>query len=678
VRALKAAAALLVVLAAVTFARHLLHHRIEKPSPELLARAQRVRILRDSFGVPHIFGETDADAAFGLAYAHAEDDWPTIRDVGAASNGKLALLHLTPTAILADYLAGLVGVREAVDEQWPKLDPRTRALLDGYAEGMNLYAALHPDESDARLLPYTGKDVAAGFVYKMPLLLGLPELLQALRKHGPKAGELVAKGGSADGSNAHALMPFRSTEGVTRLNINSHQPWEGPVAWYEAQVVSEEGWNMTGGLFPGAPMVLHGFNEKIGWAHTVNSPATIDAYELEIQDGKQKLDGAWVPLQDRHFTLHLDLGFAAIPVPLTFHEAAQGPVFEAHGHSYALRWAGRERAAFTAEEWYRMNRAQSIAELKAALSEQAIPMFNVVFASADGHVGYLYNALLPLREEPDLPPHTVLHGDRRSAIWTGYLPFEKLPHTDDPPSGFVFNTNTTPFAATSGPGNAKAADYAAADGIERDLNNRGQRSLLLFGGDGKLSRGEFIRRKFDRTYGEDSPLLRSIATLPKNPKSDDQREALLRLQKWNRRADEAGPALPIVLAQFPDAPDPLAKALEFLHGHDELTLGEVQRLHRGKLDLPLGGGPDVLNAAHAKEQDGKLIGKQGDSLVIIVDFTPQGPRAESIIQYGTSNRPESPHYADQAPLFVKRQLKPVWRTREELRAHLEREYAPGQ
>jgi acyl-homoserine-lactone acylase len=676
-RALKVFALLIVVLAGSAFTRHLLHHEIRKPSVELLQQATRVKILRDSFGVPHIFGQTDADAAFGLAYAHAEDDWPTIQDVAAASTGRLSLLHLSTTAVLADYLAGLVGVREQVEEQWPGFDQRTRALLDGYANGMNLYAALHPSESDARLLPFTGKDVAAGFVYKMPLLLGLPDLLKALRAHTPRAGELVFKGGSADGSNAHALSPSRSTEGVTRLNINSHQPWEGPVAWYEAQVVSEEGWNMTGGLFPGAPVVLHGFNQKLGWAHTVNTPATVDAYELELKDGKQKLDGAWVPLSARSFTLHVDLGFATIPVPLTVHEAAQGPVFEAHGHSYALRWAGRERSALAAEEWYRMNRAGSIAELKAALSEMAIPMFNVVFASADGHIGYLYNALLPLREEPDLPPHTVLHGDRKSAIWTGYLPFEKLPHTDDPPSGFVFNTNTTPFSATSGPGNANAASYAKSDGIERDLNNRGLRSLQLFGDGDKLSRADFLERKFDRKYAADSPLMRFIAGVvdPKNP----ERQLVIRnLKKWNRVADEDGPALPIVVARYLETDDPLGKALDFLHGHDEVTLGEVQRLHRGKLDLPLGGGPDVLNAAMTKEQGGKLVGVQGDSLILLVDFTAQGPRAESIIQYGSSNRPDSPHYADQAKLFVNRQLKPVLRTREEIRAHLEREYAPGE
>jgi acyl-homoserine-lactone acylase len=676
-RTLKTLLALCVVLAVSTYARHLLHHRLPKPSAALLEQAQRVRILRDSFGVPHIFGKTDADAAFGLAYAHAEDDWPTIRDVSAASSGRLSLLQLTPTALLADYLAGLVDVRGQVEEQWPKLDPRTRALMDAYANGLNLYASLHADEADARLLPFTGKDVAAGFVYKMPLLLGLPELLQSLRSHTPKAGEILGRGDSADGSNAHAMSPFRSAEGVTRLNINSHQPWEGPVAWYEAQVVSDEGWNMTGGLFPGSPVVLHGFNDHVGWAHTVNSPATIDAYELQLQDGKQWLDGAWVPLHEHELTLQVDLGFATLPLPLTFHEAAQGPVFETHGHSYALRWAGRERSALTAEQWYRMNRAQSLAEWKAAMSEQALPMFNVVYASADGHIGYLYNALLPVREEPNLPPHTVLHGDKSSAIWTKYLPLEKLPQTEDPPSGFVFNTNTTPFSATSGPGNANAAQYAKADGIEQELNNRGMRSLKLFGGAEKLSREEFIRRKFDRQFADDSRLVHTINGLPE-AKNDEQRKAIEVLKGWNRIADENGPVLPVVLARYQEEADPLAKALKFLEGNAGLTLGEVQRLHRGKIDLPLGGAPDVLNAAHAREEDGKLIGKQGDSLVIVVDFTRQGPYAQSIIQYGASNRKRSPHYADQAPLFVKRELKPVWRTKEEIRAHLEREYTPGQ
>jgi acyl-homoserine-lactone acylase len=677
-RSIRILLALCALLAAIAFLRRRLHHRVAKPSAALLEQAKRVRILRDEFGVPHVFGKTDADAAFGLAYAQAEDDWPTIQEVSAASTGRLSLLRLTPTALVADYLAGLLGVREQVEEQWPRFEPRTRALLDAYANGLNLYAALHQGEADARLLPFSGKDVAAGFVYKMPLLLGLPELLRALRSQAPRAGEILIRGGSSDGSNAHALSPFRTAEGVTRLNINSHQPWEGPVAWYEAQVASEEGWNMTGGLFPGSPVVLHGFNDKLGWAHTVNTPATIDAYDLQVQDGKQRLDGAWVPLREHKLTLQVDLGFATLPLPLTFHDAAQGPVFETHGHSYALRWAGRERSALTAEQWYRMNRAQSLTEWRAAMALQAIPMFNVVHASADGHIGYLYNALLPMREEPDLAPHTVLQGDRSAAIWTTYLPLEKLPHTDDPPSGFVFNTNTTPFSATTGIGNTAAGQYAKADGIERELNNRGLRSLALFGGPEKLSRAEFIRRKFDRTYAPQSQLVHALDALPE-PKDDERRRAVAVLKGWNRIADEDGPALPIVAARYTDDPDALTKALKFLSGHVDARLGEVQRLHRGNVDLPLGGGPDVLNAAMTKEEGGKLVGTQGDSLVIVVDFPAQGPPlAQSIIQYGASNRPGAAHFADQAPLFVKRELKPVWRTKEEIRAHLEREYAPGE
>jgi acyl-homoserine-lactone acylase len=128
-RTFKILVSLCLLLAAITCARHLQHHHLAKPSAALLEQARRVRILRDTFGVPHVFGKTDADAAFGLAYANAEDDWPIIQDVTAASTGRLSLLHLTKTALLADYLAGFAGVREQVDEQWPEFEPRSRALL---------------------------------------------------------------------------------------------------------------------------------------------------------------------------------------------------------------------------------------------------------------------------------------------------------------------------------------------------------------------------------------------------------------------------------------------------------------------------------------------------------------------------------------------------------------------
>jgi acyl-homoserine-lactone acylase len=134
----------------------------------------------------------------------------------------------------------------------------------------------------------------------------------------------------------------------------------------------------------------------------------------------------------------------------------------------------------------------------------------------------------------------------------------------------------------------------------------------------------------------------------------------------------------------PQMTDPSAALRNVVHyleegsGRVDVPLGEVQRLRRGAVDLPLGGGPDVLNATYTKRVDGRLVGTQGDSLVMIVEFAPGGARSTSIQPYGASNRPGSPHYADQAPLFVARQLKPTWRAPEELAQHTERSYRPGE
>src|SRR5258708_37199722 len=271
--------------------RHSLRPRPGPPSLAALAQAQRVRILRDKWGVPHVFGQSDADAAFGLAYAHAEDDWPTIQGALAAARGQLGLLLLSKTAIGNDYYAQLVRVREQVDEQYGALPSDYRAVLEGYASGLALYCSLHPDEADGRLFPISGRDVAAGFVHKIPLMIGMAKVLQAI-DGGPerRAGDALALESIPPGpyeiiaSNEHAVLARRSTDGITRLNVNSTQPWEGPVSWYEAQIHSEAGWNMTGGTFPGAPVILHGHNDHLGWAHTNNAPHQIDVYRLETDD----------------------------------------------------------------------------------------------------------------------------------------------------------------------------------------------------------------------------------------------------------------------------------------------------------------------------------------------------------------------------------------------------------
>jgi len=667
--------------------RRALHHRTPKPTAAERAQAARVHILRDTFGVPHIFGKSDADAAFGLAYANAEDDWPTIQLVLAASRGRLGLLQLSTQALANDYYANLIQVREQVEQEWPRAGADFRAVLEGYAEGLNLYAALHPGEADARLLPVTGRDIAAGFEHKLPYLVGVPDVLGKLNgKEALHRGDSIELGdGGGRGSNAHALAPSRSTDGVTRLNVNSHQPWEGPVAWYEAQVVSEEGWNMTGGTFPGAPMILHGHNEHLGWAHTVNRPHLIDEYELEMTGATAyRHAGQSRALEQGDAVLELDLGLFTLPIHKATYRSVQGPVLKTSHGFYAIRWAGMGLGLRAAEQWFRMNKAKNFAEWKSAMRMQGLPMFNVVYADEAGNIDYVYNALLPRRSTAGT---AILAGDDPQAVWSAYLPYDQLPQVENPPAGFVQNCNTTPFRATLGEGNPNPELYPANMGVERELNNRGLRSLALFGGSDKLSAAQFEAAKFDRTFARDSSMF--VDTLGPlftqlQPATPQERAGIELLRGWDGVAspESAAAALAILSAKRPGDPQRgFREGLAFLQrgfGRIDPPLGEVQRLRRGKVDLPLGGAPDVLAATHTRIDGSHLVGQQGDSYILLVDFAKDGVHSRSIQPYGASNREGSAHYADQAPLFVRQQLKPAWRTPAELAAHLEQSYLPGE
>jgi penicillin amidase/acyl-homoserine-lactone acylase len=344
-----------------------------------------------------------------------------------------------------------------------------------------------------------------------------------------------------------------------------------------------------------------------------------------------------------------------------------------------------------------MNKARSLEEWKAAMRIQGIPMFNTVYAD-QRDVFYVYNATLPKRlAGPDY--RTILPGDRSDVVFHDYLPFDALPQVQDPPSGFVQTCNATPFLVTSGAGNPSPDAYPADMGIERYQTNRARRSLALLGRPGPISAEDFVQMKFDRAYDRDSKMFTEVVaplvtTFAAN--GPEEARALELLRAWDGVADEASAGATIAILTYkavdpeirgegdPAIVDPAAALRDTVawlvrhHGRVEVPLGEVQRLRRGKVDLPVGGGPDVLNATYSRREGGSLVGTQGDSYILLVDFTDAGPRSRSISNYGASNRPGSPHYADQAPLFVRHELKPTWRTPEELHAHLEREYHPGE
>jgi penicillin amidase/acyl-homoserine-lactone acylase len=667
------------------------HLRAPPPRPDdaTFEQAKRVTIVRDSWGVPHVFGKSDADAAFGLAYANAEDDWPTVQSVMAASTGRLGLVLFSKKALVNDYYAALVRIREQLDEGYEKLSPDYRAVLEGYARGLNLYAYLHPSEADARLFPLSGRDVAAGFVHKVPLMFDLPDVLSALNS-GPtkKVGDRILTAGvdrdraTLPGSNAHAVSAKRSTDATTRLNVNSHQPWEGPVTWYEAHVVSEEGWNMTGSLFPGAPVVLHGHNEHLGWAHTVNTPDLIDVY-----------DASNVKIEEKQAALTIDTGY----FDLTLHRAVYyapdiGPVFATENAKYAIRYAGMGHAIRAGEQWYRMNKAKSWDEWHDAMWMQGIPMFNTAYADRE-HVYYVYNALIPIRKGP-WKYDAVLPADAPDSIWTDYVPYNELPQVLDPESGFVQTCNSTPFMTTTGPGNPRPESFAANAGIEVDLTNRAARSLALLGAPGPIDRARFMAMKWDRTFAKDAAVYRDVVgpILAATFTNEREIEAQRLVREWDGTTSESSVTATVVLLAWRRVPSKGATSaqavaalrstslwLQETFGTQRVAWGDVQRLRHGEVDLPLGGANDVINAAVAYDAwDGKLVGRQGDSYILEVEFSDAGVSSRSVHQYGASVRPSSPHYADQAKMYVAHELKPTLRDRAELAKHTERSYHPGE
>lgn len=675
--------------------------RVPVPPPA----SHDVRILRDTWGVPHVFGKTDADVAYGLAWAHAEDDFPTIQGALLAARGKLATVY-GQAAAPNDYMVQLLRVWDAVDAHYESdLSPETRAVCEAYAQGLTDYAARNPDRALPGLYPVRGKDVVAGFVHKLPLFFGLDRTLRALFEDAPRPG--TRAGAASDstaappfGSNAFAVAPSRSADGATRLAINSHQPWEGPVAWYEAHLHSEQGWDMVGGVFPGAPIVLHGHNRDLGWAHTVNRPDLIDVFVLDVNPqnpNQYRFDGQWRDLEVRDAPITVKL---LGPLHWTFHRealwSAYGPVVRRPSATYAIRFAGQGDVR-AVEQWYRMNKARTFEEWTSAVALRGVPALNVVYADRRGNIQYLYNARLPRRAEAydwsaDVP------GNTSATLWTQTLPLDALPQVTNPPSGFVQNCNNSPFRTTTGEGNPNPAHYSATLGIETGMTNRSLRALELLGSDTAITRDEFEAYKFDRRYSTASTTadrFRRLVLL-RPPADPVAREALDLVRTWDLSASPESPAATLALLTLrpkdDDQPAPASTLLLMERLRQaavelkqtwrtlEVPWGEMNRLRRGPVDLPLGGAPDVLNAVYAtRDPDGRLRGIAGDSYLLLVEWDAQGRvHSRSLHQYGSATLDESsPHYADQARLFAERRLKPVWMDEVEIRAHLERAYVPG-
>jgi acyl-homoserine-lactone acylase len=398
---------------------------------------ENITIARDSFGVPHIFGKTDAEVAYGLAWAHSEDDFENIQYNVLAGKGMLGRV-LGKDGVLFDFGLQFLNLDSTVEARYEKdISAEYKKVLEGYVQGLNAYAEAHPKEKIyKKAFPFTAKDVLKGAVLQTSLMAGVGMALKSIRDGRIKEFYEI----NDVGSNAMAIAPSHTEDGKTYLAINSHQPIEGRFAWYEAHLQSEEGWDIIGGLFPGGSTIFVGTNKYLGWAHTTNYHTFGDIYKIEINpDNKKqyKYDGKWLDFGKRVAKLKVKLIGIKIPVKKKILITEYGPTFKNKDGLYAIRFPAYEDIRAT-DQWYRMNKAKNFTEFETAVKMQAIPLFNIVYGDHEGNI-YLHSGGIVPKRNPKLNWSQPIVGTSSAYKWTETLPYNRMPTVLNPDCGFVYN-----------------------------------------------------------------------------------------------------------------------------------------------------------------------------------------------------------------------------------------------
>ena len=689
----KFAALLLFVICSMNMQAQLINNPI--------INVDKINIARDSFGVPHIFAPTDPEVAYGIAWAHAEDDFTTIQTLLLTGKGQLAT-YLGKKGAPVDFVVGLLNTKATVQAQIGKMDPKFLALIKGYLMGLEAYANAHPKEIlNKHVFPITIEEYLSATVFSVAVFCGVDKTLPKILN-----GSIPQLAGfTGEGSNAFAIHANKSTTGENMLVINAHQPIEGATAFYEAHLQSEEGWNILGGLFPGAPLIFHGVTPNLAWAHTVNFQDKIDVFQLQTDKshpGEYKVDDNWLPLQKRKIKLKIK----GVPFPIfkTVYNSIYGPtVATPDGKYFSMRLPSLMDAG-AMQQWYAMNKANNFTDFKKALEQNHLPMFNIMYADNKDTIFYISNGKMPYRNA-DTAYHwnSTVPGNTMATLWTKFKPLSELPQQLNPASGYLFNTNHSPFLATDVQYNLDPKKYDVNDGYETYHNNRSQRAKDLIDPLNKISYADIKRIKFDRSlptkilypYGftADSMFLVDENNYPALA------NIITTLKKWDHTAvaESKGAAIyniayylvPQVMEgrkndklTIQEAVVVYEKIDEYLKknfGRADIVLGDLQKLVRGDESWPQGGMPDVLAAVMSESyKNGTRKMNSGDAYINIVRFPKDGslPHIESINTFGASMHKESPHFADQRAMYQAQVLKPMTLDKNVVLKNAEKVYHP--
>ena len=658
-----------------------------------------IEIIRDSYGVPHIYGKTDADTAYGLAWAHAEDNFYTIQKAYLAGNGIISQLN-GKKGIGADFVAQFIQSAETVDRLYHTLSNEFKAIMSGYAAGLNSYAKHHSDEVlIPSLFPVTPKKM---LIYSQLQLFASNQgdkIVEAIYKNRVDQYEKPIQE-DIHGSNLIALSSLKTKINESFLTINTHQPLEGPTSWYEAHLVSEEGTNIIGATFPGAPCILTGANEYLGWTHTVNYPDKIDVYQLEMKNKTTYIvDREEHQLEKKKAKMFIRLLGIRIPIFKTFYQSIYGPALKNKSGVFAIRTPSTTNIN-ALEQWWRMNKARSFSEFYSILEWNALPGYNIGYADRNDTIFYISNGKIP-RRDPNYNWQKTLPGNTKKTLWDSYYTTQELPQVVAPQAGYVYNANHSPFYSTDPDENPSSNDYAKAMNYETYNNNRSTRLFDLLSEKDSLSYADFKRIKYDHTLP--TPLNYNFVdfnALYEMMPNDypDVADLLKAMQNWDRVAStdsygagafavlyymlgkyypRLGPSKTfnplLIYTCLKDAKNHMLKYF----GTTRIRLGEFQKLVRGDKDLPIFGLPDVVTAMRGNPyKNGQIKINHGESYIAIIRFEKTKTSYESVISYGNSARPDSPHYTDQMEMFQNFQLKTIPFDRKEVLKNASKIYRP--
>jgi acyl-homoserine-lactone acylase len=711
-------------------------------SKEEIARyaiqAQRVTITTDNWGIPHIYGKTDADAVFGLMYTQCEQNFPRVERNYLEVFGRLAEVD-GERQIYGDLQMQLIYDSLAAKNDYAKSPGWLKKLLIAFADGVNYYLYKHPEVKPAVLkkfepwfpLMYTDGSISAT---QMGGITERDTRNLYAGKEQPSTSMTETPFDFTEqkltGSNGFALAPSRTASGNSILYINPH------VTFYfrtEAHMVSGEGLNVYGAATWGNFFIYQGFNEHCGWMHTSSYADVADLYKEKIVKKDSALfyeyDGQLRPVQSKQIIVRYKKGDDVVQVPVRGYYTHHGPVMGSREGQW-LSLKERNRSLEALEQSWLRTRAKSFAEFNKIMDLRSNNSNNTVYADDQKNIAYWHGNFVPVRDtgfDWALP----VDGSVPATEWKGVHPLDEIVHLYNPASGWIQNCNSTPFTSSGGSSPKKQAypEYMAPDG----QNARAVNAARLLGPAKDVTLDKIIEIGYNRYLSAFDillpSLLRAYTELPAaDSLKTNLKQAVELLGRWDKTSSVSSVATTLAIewatrlvTKLPppktdrEATNAIANFqwlaanissgekllmleqtlsdLQERFGSWHIAWGDLNRFQRNKKStnsdfsdkewsLPVGLAPATWGSLPSFNgrrfaNTSKRYGVSGNSFIAAVEFGKK-LRAKTIMTGGESFDPASPHFTDQAEGFITGQFKDINFYREDVLKHAVRTYHPGE